>query len=228
MEENAFWLWLRYVGIDTLTGGSWLAALAHCSLLINYSFLRVLLLLRIVCTRTQLNSTRILIGGVAVNIIASTFRFPIVVAFPTNYLHFHRVRVHLAHVLASVLHLDASDHQGPGIKVAVRHRQPVIVRYHVLVDRQNRFGVRFNPGHLHTRMMTTTMRYTTRGAQQQQQQQQQEECAASWKDRFALFMNPRGKLDFNMYIYWWIYVLCALSALVLWCCYSQRIHMYNL
>lgn len=65
-----------------------------------------------------------------------------------NYLHFHGVRVHLTHVLAAVLHLDALDVQGPGIEVAVRHRQPVIVSYHVLVNGQDGFGVRFNPGHL--------------------------------------------------------------------------------
>lgn len=39
-----------------------------------------------------------------------------------NYLHFHRIRVDLAHVLTPVLHLHTPDHKRPRIEVAVCHR----------------------------------------------------------------------------------------------------------
>lgn len=132
----------------------------------------------------------------AVNSIKSYRRH----SFPaplSNYLHFHRIRVHLAHVLAAVLHLHALDHQRPCVLVAVRHRQPVIVRNHVLVDRQNGFRVRFNPGHLQQRAMDTMRRRRRREATTHNT------ARASWRKIDSwLFMSPCGKLDFNMYIYW--------------------------
>lgn len=65
-----------------------------------------------------------------------------------SHLHLHRVRVHLTHVQAAVFHFDAANDQRPGVEIAVRHRQPIVVRDDVLVNGQNRFGVRFDPGHL--------------------------------------------------------------------------------
>lgn len=172
---------------------------AHCSLLINYSLLSTYATLKLLSTpdsglpKKHTLSQEPLILSSPIAVTRSFFLTPSPAAPLSNYLHFHRVRVHLAHVLATVLHLHALDHQRPCVLVAVRHRQPVIVRNHVLVDRQNCFRVRFNPGHLQWRGM----------GDEQEEEPHHNTARASWRKIDSwLFMSPCGKLDFNMYIYW--------------------------
>lgn len=50
-------------------------------------------------------------------------------------LHFHRIRVNLAHILSSIFPLDAPDVEGPCVIVIVGDAQPRIVRDYMLVNR---------------------------------------------------------------------------------------------
>lgn len=64
------------------------------------------------------------------------------------YLHFHWVSVNLAHILSSVLPLHPPNVERPRVVVVVRDAQSRVVRNHVLVDRQDRLRVRFDPRYL--------------------------------------------------------------------------------
>lgn len=64
------------------------------------------------------------------------------------YLHFHWVSVNLAHILSSVLPLHPPNVERPSVVVVVCDAQPRVVRDHVLVDRQDRLRVRFDPRYL--------------------------------------------------------------------------------
>lgn len=66
------------------------------------------------------------------------------------HLHLHGVRVNLAHVLAAVFAIHVTNVQRPSIVIVVRNRESCVIRDHVLVYRQNRFRVRFNPSYLFT------------------------------------------------------------------------------
>lgn len=65
-----------------------------------------------------------------------------------THLHFHWVGVHLAHVLATVLHSDVPYDQRPCVVIVVCNGQPIAVRNYVLVYRQNGFCVCFYPRNL--------------------------------------------------------------------------------
>lgn len=54
----------------------------------------------------------------------------------------------MAHILSSVLSLDASNVKRPGIVVIVCDAQPRVVRDHVLVYSEDRLRVRFDPRYL--------------------------------------------------------------------------------
>ena len=60
-----------------------------------------------------------------------------------TYLTLHRVCINLAHVQSLVFLLHALYVEIPRGVIAVRHRDPVIVSYHVIVDRLDRLGIHF-------------------------------------------------------------------------------------
>lgn len=64
------------------------------------------------------------------------------------YLALHGIRVDLAHVNPAILPPSSANVQRPRVVVAVGYRQAGVVRDHVLVNRQDRLGVRFDPRHL--------------------------------------------------------------------------------
>lgn len=55
----------------------------------------------------------------------------------TTYLTPHGIRVNLAHVAARVVQLDMGDVQLPRIMAVVGDGQPLVLRHHVGVQRQN-------------------------------------------------------------------------------------------
>ena len=68
---------------------------------------------------------------------------------PTKPYHaLHRVGIDLAHVGTSVYFLDIVDMEVPYFASFVRHRDPGIVRDHMIVNRLNCLIVRSNPCHL--------------------------------------------------------------------------------
>ena len=77
------------------------------------------------------------------------------------YLALHGVRVDLAHVGPLILALHVADVEGPGVDVVVGDGEASVVRDDVLVDGQDRLGVRLDPRHLriqHTRDDNATHR----------------------------------------------------------------------
>lgn len=65
-----------------------------------------------------------------------------------THLHFHGIGIHLAHVLATVLHSNVSYDQCPCVVIVVCHRQPIAVRDDVFVYRQNGLCIGFYPRNL--------------------------------------------------------------------------------
>lgn len=64
------------------------------------------------------------------------------------HLHFHRICVHLAHVLSPVFSLHTSYVERPRVIVVMSHTQPRIVRDNMLVDGQDRLRICLYPSNL--------------------------------------------------------------------------------
>lgn len=60
----------------------------------------------------------------------------------------HGIGVDLAHVSTGIVLLNVRHVQLPRVVSVVRDGQPVIVRHHVRVYRQDRSGIRLYPGYL--------------------------------------------------------------------------------
>lgn len=65
-----------------------------------------------------------------------------------THLHFHWIGIHLAHVLATVLHSNISYDQRPCVVIVVCHRQPIAIRDDVFVYCQYGLCVGFYPRNL--------------------------------------------------------------------------------
>lgn len=64
----------------------------------------------------------------------------------------HRHRVHLAHVVASIVLLHAVYMQQPGLLVVVGHREPGDLHDHVLVYGEQHLTAHVNPRHLQSKL----------------------------------------------------------------------------
>lgn len=64
----------------------------------------------------------------------------------------HRVRVQLAHIIASVVLLHVVDVKQPGLLIVVGHRESRYLHDHVFVNGQEHLTTYVNPRHLRIKL----------------------------------------------------------------------------